>query len=86
MCLIKLLRHFAACTNQKQSHLTYLLTLLKLYEPIPNYRLLPSTGKELMQIDGNDLPASRNEPLKKSCLKLLQLIMENTFTLVLKMP
>jgi hypothetical protein len=54
MTLIKLLLHFAAYTNQKQEHLTYLLKLLKLYEPIPNYCLLPSTGTELIHIDDND--------------------------------
>ena len=60
MTLIKLLRHFAAFTNQKQEHLTYLLTLLKLYEPVPYYSLLPSTGKELMHIDGSDWPSLTN--------------------------
>jgi hypothetical protein len=60
MTLIKLLRHFAAFTNQKQDHLTYLLTLLKLYEPVPYYSLLPSTGKELMHIDGSDWPSLTN--------------------------
>ncbi|XP_045026785.1 uncharacterized protein LOC123470533 [Daphnia magna] len=44
--------------------MTYLLTLLKLYEPNPTYALLPSTGKELMKIDGNDWPTSRNKQLK----------------------
>ena len=69
MTLIKLLRHFAAYTNQKQEQLTYLLKLLKLYEPTQNYCLLPSTGKELMHIDGNDwhtvsreIPISRKLP------------------------
>ncbi|KAK4028017.1 hypothetical protein OUZ56_017180 [Daphnia magna] len=59
-----LLRHWAAFTSQKQSDMTYLLTLLKLYEPNPTYALLPSTGKELMKIDGNDWPTSRNKQLK----------------------
>jgi hypothetical protein len=42
-----------------------MLTLLKLYESTPNYPLLPSTGKELMTIDGNDWPDSSNEPFTK---------------------
>jgi hypothetical protein len=65
MSLNKLLRHFAAYTNKKQNYLTYLLTLLKLYEPTPNYSLLPSTGKDLMTIDGSNWPDSSNEPFKK---------------------
>ncbi len=42
-----------------------MLTLLKLYESTPNYPLLPSTGKDLMTIDGNDWPDSSNEPFTK---------------------
>lgn len=64
MTLIKILRHFAAYTNQKQIHLTYLLKLLKLYEPIPYYSLLPSTGQELMHVDGSDWPTSTNNAQK----------------------
>ncbi|KAK4021856.1 hypothetical protein OUZ56_007345 [Daphnia magna] len=41
---IKLLRHWAAFTSQKQSDMTYLLTLLKLYEPNPTYALLHWKG------------------------------------------
>ena len=63
MTLIKLLRHFAAYKSQKQEHMTYLLKLLKLYEPTPNYCLLPSTGKELMHIDGNDWHKASREIL-----------------------
>jgi hypothetical protein len=66
MTLIKLLCHFAAYTSQKQEHMTYLLKLLKLYEPTPNYCLLPSTGKELKHIDGNDWhTASREIPISR---------------------
>lgn len=61
---IKLLRLLAAFTSQKQSDMTYLLTLLKLYEPYPIYELLPSMGKELMKIDGNDWPTLRNKQLE----------------------
>jgi hypothetical protein len=59
--MLQLLRHFAVYTNQKQNHMTYLLTLLKLYEPHPYYSLLPSTGKELLKIDGGDWPITSNE-------------------------
>jgi hypothetical protein len=64
--MLQLLRHFAVYTNQKQKHMTYLLTLFKLYEPIPCYSLLPSTGKALLKIDGSDWPITSNEstPLK----------------------
>jgi hypothetical protein len=64
MTLIKILRHFAAYTNQKQKHLTYLLKLLKLYEPIPYYSLLPSTGQELMHVNGSDWSTSTNNAQK----------------------
>ncbi|KAK4007407.1 hypothetical protein OUZ56_012564 [Daphnia magna] len=49
----------------KKNHLTYLLTLLKVHEPLSHYSLLPNTGKELMKIDGLDFPASINDPTHK---------------------
>ncbi|KZR97636.1 Uncharacterized protein APZ42_007375, partial [Daphnia magna] len=61
----QLLRHFSARTNKKQNHLTYLLTLLKVHEPLPDYSLLPNIGKELIKIDGLDFPASINDPTHK---------------------
>nr|CAH0111786.1 unnamed protein product [Daphnia galeata] len=63
---VHLLRHFAAYKNQKQDlsqHLTNLLKLLKLYEPIPNYCLLRSTGTELVHIDDNDWHTASREIL-----------------------
>ena len=60
--LLQLLRHFAVYTNQKQKHMTYLLTLLKLYEPIPCYSLFPSTGKQLLNQH------------RKNCLQLSRLV------------
>ena len=52
--LPRLLQHFAVYTNQKQDAMTYLLKLLKTHEPAPCYFFLPSTGKELLKIDGYD--------------------------------
>lgn len=43
----------------------YLLTLLKVHEPLSDYSLLPNTGKELMKIDGLDFRASTNDPTHK---------------------
>jgi hypothetical protein len=54
MPLLALLQHFAVYTNQNHSDMTYLLMLLKLYEPEANYSILPNTGKELVKIDGFD--------------------------------
>jgi hypothetical protein len=78
LTFIQLLRHFAACTSQKQSHLTYLLTLLKLHEPIIDFSLLPSTGKELMEIDGLDFPTSTNEPAQRK-MPVASLISEGKY-------
>ena len=61
--LLKILRHYAVYTCQKQDDMTYLLKLLKTHEPDPNYSMLPSTGKELVKIDGRDWPS--NETSKK---------------------
>ena len=66
MTLIKILRHFAAYTNQKQKHQTYLLKLLKLYEPVPYCALLTSTVQELMHVDGSDWPTTGSFHAKTS--------------------
>jgi hypothetical protein len=52
----QILRHWAASTNQKKSHLTYLLQLLKEHKPLIDFDRLPSSGKQLMFIDGRDVP------------------------------
>lgn len=52
----QILRHWAASTNQKKSHLTYLLQLLKEHKPLIDLDRLPSSGKQLMFIDGRDVP------------------------------
>jgi hypothetical protein len=41
---------------QKKSHLTYLLELLKEHRPPIDYDALPSSGQQLMYIDGRDVP------------------------------
>lgn len=38
--------------------MTYLLMLLKLYEPEENYSTLPNTAKELIKIYGFDWPSN----------------------------
>jgi len=43
-------------TNQKKSHLTYLLQLLKEHKPLIDFDRLPSSGIQLMFIDGRDMP------------------------------
>jgi hypothetical protein len=48
--------HWAASTMQKKSHLTYLLELLKEHRPPLDYDALPSSGQQLMYIDGRDVP------------------------------
>lgn len=65
LSLLKILRHFAVYTGQKQDHMTYLLKLLKMHEPDPYYSMLPRTRKELVKIDGLDFKpnqASRKMP------------------------
>ncbi|KAK4028101.1 hypothetical protein OUZ56_017279 [Daphnia magna] len=52
--LKQLLQHFAAVTNQRKSHLSCLLRLLKDHQPEPDYVSLPSTGQQLMCIDSRD--------------------------------
>jgi hypothetical protein len=54
----RILCHWAASTMQKKSHLTYLLQLLKEHRPPVDYDVLPSSGKQLMFIDGRDMPHS----------------------------
>ncbi|KAK4017351.1 hypothetical protein OUZ56_032298 [Daphnia magna] len=53
----RLLQHFAAYTQQKKSSITYLMQLLIRHRPTPLYDMLPSTGKQLMYIDGSDVPS-----------------------------
>lgn len=50
----RLLQHFAAVTHQKKSKMTCFLKLFKRHQPIPEYDTLPSTGQQLLQIDGRD--------------------------------
>ncbi|KZS03094.1 Uncharacterized protein APZ42_034264 [Daphnia magna] len=52
----RILCHWAASTMQKKSHLTYSLQLLKEHRPPVDYDTLPSSGKQLMFIDGRDMP------------------------------
>lgn len=40
--------------------MTYLLSLLKFYKPVPDYDRLPSTGAQLLPISGNDWPGGAN--------------------------
>lgn len=63
--LPRLLQHFAVYTNQKQDAMTYLLKLLKTHEPAPCYSFLPSTGKELLKIDGYDWPSTKEAASSK---------------------
>ena len=53
--LKKILQHFAVSTHQKKSHMTYLLKLLIEYQPLPAYDSLPTTGQQLLYIDGRDV-------------------------------
>ena len=53
--LKRLLQHYAVYTNQTKENMTYLLQLLKRHQPTPHYDLLPSSGKQLMWIDGSDV-------------------------------
>jgi hypothetical protein len=41
---------------QKKSHLTYLLELLKEHRPPIHFDALPSSGQQLMNIHGRDVP------------------------------
>ncbi|EFX70531.1 hypothetical protein DAPPUDRAFT_112645 [Daphnia pulex] len=65
LSLLALLQHFAVYTNQNHSDLTYLLMLLKFYEPEANYSMLPNTGKELVKIDGLDWQPNETETSRK---------------------
>jgi hypothetical protein len=47
--------HWAA-SMQKKSHLTYLLELLKEHRPPIHFDALPSSGQQLMNIHGRDVP------------------------------
>ena len=57
---LEILQHFAAYTSQNQNDMTYLLTLLKEHEPVPDYSSLPRTGKTLVKICGDDWPSNGN--------------------------
>lgn len=59
--LKEILQHYAAYTNQNLNDITYLLTLLKLYQPDPRYESLPSTGRTLLKISGEDFADSNLE-------------------------
>lgn len=63
--LLEILQHFAVYSGQKQEDMTYLLKLLKYYEPAPHYSSLPSTGQQLLKIDGFDWPSDRDGQTKK---------------------
>ncbi|KAK4037922.1 hypothetical protein OUZ56_029946 [Daphnia magna] len=52
----RILCNWAAFTMQKKSHLTYLLELLKEHRPKIDFDTFPSSGKQLMFIDGRDIP------------------------------
>lgn len=58
LTLLELLRHFAVYTNQKQSAMTYLLTLLREHQPLPLYQELPKTGRQLLTVREEQLPAA----------------------------
>jgi hypothetical protein len=50
-----LLQHWVVLTRQKKSHITALLKLLKHYQPVIDYSLLPATAETLIYTDGNDI-------------------------------
>lgn len=66
MSLIRILQHWAAFTHAKHSHLTYLLKLLKHYQPDPCYDSLPATGHQLLYIDGKDFKTDTTAPNSQS--------------------
>lgn len=87
LTLKKILQHFAVSTNQKKSHMTYLLKLLIEYQPLPAYDSLPATGQQLLYIDGRDVvnqisaqtltssqtPSSTEQPTRKKKRKPMPL-------------
>ncbi|XP_045032088.1 uncharacterized protein LOC123474226 [Daphnia magna] len=54
LSLKTILQHYAVYTDTKLSHMTYLLGLLIFHKPLPDYDCLPSTGEQLLHIDGRD--------------------------------
>jgi hypothetical protein len=48
----QILLHWAASTNQKKSHLTYLLLLLKEPKPLIDFDRLPCSGKHPIENNG----------------------------------
>lgn len=63
LSLITLLRHYAKYTDQKNSHLTCLLRLLKTHRPEPDYDSLPSTGEQLLKLESSDFPPITSDTL-----------------------
>lgn len=49
------MQHFAVTTHQTKNNMSILLKLLKTHKPLVDYETLPSTGKALLVIDGNDV-------------------------------
>lgn len=54
LSFVTLLQHVSVHTNQKEKHLDYFLELLHHHKPQINYDTLPSSGKQLLRIDGRD--------------------------------
>ena len=62
--LKKILQHWAVMTGCPQQHVTLLLKLVKYFEPLTDYRNLPSTCKALLWFDKTDFvtyPIHRSE-------------------------
>lgn len=55
LTLKRILQHYAVYTNQTKDNMTYLLKLLKRHQPKPHYDSLPSSGMQLLWIDGSDV-------------------------------
>lgn len=63
LSLKALLRHYAKYTNQKNSYITYLLRLLITHRPAPDYDSLPTTGEQLLKLEGSDFPPITSDTL-----------------------
>lgn len=57
--LLQILRHWADTTKQKKVHLTYLLKLLKKYQPKVDYTKLPNVGHTLIKVKKGKFKRSR---------------------------
>ena len=55
LTMLQILRHFAVKENIALDKMTTLLKLFKKHQPEPMYEYLPSTGRELLPIDGLDV-------------------------------